>query len=84
MSNEKVDILRALGAEIVRTPTEARFDSPESNISVAQRLNQEIPNSVILGQYMNAGNPLAHYDSTAEEILAQCNGEWRIYRGGQG
>ncbi|XP_072022172.1 cystathionine beta-synthase-like protein [Amphiura filiformis] len=75
MSNEKVDVLRALGAEIVRTPTEARFDSPESHISVAQRLNQEIPNSIILDQYRNAGNPLAHYDSTAEEILRQCDGK---------
>lgn len=84
MSNEKVDILRALGAEIVRTPTEARFDSPESHISVAQRLNQEIPNSVILDQYRNAGNPLAHYDSTAEEILAQCNGKIDMLVAGAG
>lgn len=75
MSNEKVDVLRALGAEIVRTPTSARFDAPESHISVAQRLNREIPNSVILDQYRNAGNPLAHYDNTAEEIWSQCNGK---------
>ncbi len=50
MSNEKVDTLRALGAEIVRTPTSATWDSPESHISVAQRLNNQIPNSVILDQ----------------------------------
>lgn len=50
MSTEKVDTLRALGAEIVRTPTSATFDSPESHISVAQRLCQEIPNSIILDQ----------------------------------
>jgi cystathionine beta-synthase len=50
MSNEKVDVLRALGAEIVRTPTSAAFDSPESHISVAQRLNKEIPDSIILDQ----------------------------------
>ena len=50
MSNEKVDTLRALGSEIVRTPTSATFDSPESHISVAQRLVQEIPNSIILDQ----------------------------------
>jgi len=74
MSNEKVDTLRALGAEIVRTPTSATFDSPESHISVAQRLSQEIPNSIILDQYRNPGNPLAHYDTTAEEILNQCDG----------
>lgn len=75
MSKEKVNVLRALGAEIVRTPTSARFDSPESHISVAQRLCAEIPNSIILDQYRNPGNPLAHYDTTAEEILEQCDGK---------
>ena len=50
MSNEKVDVLRALGAEIVRTPNGASFDAPESHIGVAHRLNQEIPNSHILDQ----------------------------------
>jgi cystathionine beta-synthase len=50
MSNEKVDVLRALGAEIVRTPTSAAFDSPEGLIMVAQRLSKEIPNSVVLDQ----------------------------------
>jgi cystathionine beta-synthase len=69
MSQEKVDVLRALGAEIVRTPTEAAYDSPESHIGVAKRLNEEIENSVILDQYANPYNPIAHYDTTAEEIL---------------
>ena len=50
MSNEKVDILRALGAEIVRTPTNASYDSPESHISVAKRLEKEIPGAIILDQ----------------------------------
>jgi hypothetical protein len=50
MSQEKVDVLKALGAEIIRTPTEAAFDSPESHIGVALRLNKEIPNSHILDQ----------------------------------
>ncbi|GJD09046.1 Cystathionine beta-synthase [Galdieria sulphuraria] len=71
MSEEKVNILKALGAEIVRTPTEAAYNSPESHIQVAQRLNKEIPNSFILDQYSNPSNPLAHYDSTAEEIIQQ-------------
>ncbi|XP_077611496.1 cystathionine beta-synthase [Crocuta crocuta] len=75
MSMEKVDVLRALGAEIVRTPTTARFDSPESHVGVAWRLRNEIPNSHILDQYRNASNPLAHYDTTAEEILEQCDGQ---------
>eukprot|EP01108_Squamamoeba_japonica_P000641 TRINITY_DN1218_c0_g2_i9.p2 TRINITY_DN1218_c0_g2~~TRINITY_DN1218_c0_g2_i9.p2 ORF type:complete len:514 (-),score=273.73 TRINITY_DN1218_c0_g2_i9:42-1583(-) len=73
MSEEKVNVLRALGADIVRTPTEAAFDSPESHIGVALRLNKEIPNSHILDQYVNVNNPLAHYDGTAEEILHSCD-----------
>ncbi|XP_070534882.1 cystathionine beta-synthase-like [Ptychodera flava] len=84
MSMEKVDVLRALGAEIVRTPTSARFDSPESHISVAQRLNREIPNSIILDQYRNAGNPLAHYDGTAEEIIKACDGKVDMVVAGAG
>jgi len=72
MSQEKVDVLKALGAEIIRTPTEAAFDSPDSHIGVANRLNAEIKNSHILDQYSNPSNPLAHYDGTAEEILASC------------
>ncbi|KAI1241494.1 hypothetical protein IHE44_0004967 [Lamprotornis superbus] len=75
MSMEKVDVLRALGAEIVRTPTTARFDSPESHVGVAWRLKNEIPNAHILDQYRNASNPLTHYDTTAEEILQQCDGK---------
>ena len=75
MSMEKVDVLRALGAEIVRTPTSASFDSPESHIGVAARLCEEIPNSHILDQYHNPSNPLAHYDGTTEEILAACDGK---------
>jgi cystathionine beta-synthase len=75
MSQEKVDVLKALGAQIIRTPTEAAFDSPESHIGVAQRLNKEIPNSHILDQYANPSNPLAHYEGTAEEILDQTEGK---------
>ena len=48
----------------------------ESHIGVAWRLKNEIPNSHILDQYRNPSNPLAHYDSTAEEILTQCDGEY--------
>lgn len=75
MSQEKVDVLKALGAEIIRTPTEAAFDSPESHIGVAKRLNKEIPNSHILDQYGNPSNPLAHYDGTAAELWDQCDGK---------
>lgn len=75
MSNEKVSALRTLGAKIIRTPTEAPYDSPESLICVAQRLQNEIPDSVLLDQYRNAGNPLAHYDGTGAEILWQLDNQ---------
>jgi len=75
MSQEKVDVLKGLGAEIFRTPTEAAWDSPESHIGVAKKLNDEIPNSHILDQYANPSNPLAHYEQTAEEIWQQCEGK---------
>ncbi|KAM4559212.1 cystathionine beta-synthase b isoform 1-T4 [Odontesthes bonariensis] len=84
MSMEKVDVLRALGADIVRTPTSAAFDSPESHICTAWRLKNEIPNSHILDQYRNASNPLAHYDTTAEEILEQCDGKLDMLVAGAG
>jgi len=69
MSKEKEVTLKALGAEIVRTPTEAAWDSPESHIEVAKKMNKEIPNSHILDQYSNPANPDAHYENTAQEIL---------------
>ena len=69
MSNEKQIALEALGADIVRTPTEAAFDDPESHIGVAKKLQEEIPDSHILDQYANPSNPEAHYEGTAQEIL---------------
>jgi cystathionine beta-synthase len=75
MSKEKVDVLKALGAEIIRTPTEAAFDAPDSHISVARRLHEEIKDSHILDQYSNPSNPNAHYHGTAEEIIRQCSGK---------
>ncbi|CCH40783.1 Cystathionine beta synthase [Wickerhamomyces ciferrii] len=75
MSNEKVSVLKALGAEIIRTPNEAAFDSPESHIGVAKKLNKEIKNSVILDQYGNINNPDAHYYTTGVEIYEQTKGD---------
>ena len=69
MSREKQIALEALGAKIIRTPTEAAFDAPESHIGVAKKLQEEIPNSHILDQYANPSNPEAHYEGTAQEIL---------------
>ena len=68
MSIEKEVTLRALGAEIVRTPTEAGHDDPEGLFEVSKRMNEEIPNSHILDQYANPDNPDAHYEGTAQEI----------------
>ena len=74
MSREKQVVLEALGAEIVRTPTEAAWDDPKSHIGVAKQLQQTIPNSHILDQYSNPNNPNAHYEETATEILEQTDG----------
>ncbi|KAM3419842.1 Cystathionine beta-synthase [Cercospora zeina] len=71
MSSEKVSVLKALGAEIIRTPTSAAWDSPESHIGVAKKLEKEIPGGVILDQYSNPNNPLAHEFGTAAEIVEQ-------------
>jgi len=73
MSKEKEVVLKSLGAEIVRTPTEAAWDAPESHIGVAKKLNSEIPNSYILDQYSNMNNPNIHYETTAMEILDSLN-----------
>ncbi len=69
MSHEKQVVLEALGAKIYRTPTAAAWNDPDSHISVARKLNKEIPHSHILDQYSNPANPHIHYQSTAQEIL---------------
>ncbi|KAF2864356.1 cystathionine beta synthase [Piedraia hortae CBS 480.64] len=71
MSAEKVAVLKSLGAEIIRTPTSAAWDSPESHIGVARRLEKEIPGGIVLDQYKNENNPLAHEFGTAVELLSQ-------------
>lgn len=75
MSREKQVVLEALGAEIIRTPTEAAWDAPDSHIGVAKRLNELIPNSTILDQYANPSNPNVHAETTAQEILGECDGK---------
>jgi cystathionine beta-synthase len=74
MSQEKQVVLEALGAEIIRTPTEAAWDAPESHIGVAKRLCEVIPNADILDQYQNPSNPVAHEEGTGREIIDQCGG----------
>lgn len=70
MSQEKQVVLERLGATIYRTPSEVSSDHTDSHISLAKRLQQDIPNAHILNQYGNSNNPDAHYYGTAEEIIA--------------
>jgi cysteine synthase len=69
MSHEKQVVLERLGATIYRTRTEAASHDPDSHISLAKTLNNELPNSHILDQYANPDNPNAHYYGTAQEII---------------
>jgi len=69
MSHEKEVILTALGAKIVRTPTDAAWDAPDSHINVAKKLQKQISGAYILDQYSNPDNVQAHYRFTAQEII---------------
>jgi len=75
MSQEKIDLLRAFGAEVIVTPTAVEPDDPRSYHSVAVRLNKEIPNSYFPNQYDNPSNPDAHYRTTGPEIWEQSEGK---------
>src|SRR5690242_13512410 len=75
MSQEKIAMLRAYGAEVVITPTAVEHDSPESYYSVSSRLAEEIPGGFKPDQYSNMANPDAHYRVTAPEILEQTGGD---------
>lgn len=74
MSQEKIALLRAYGAEVVITPTAVEHDSPESYYSVSDRLAEEIPGGFKPDQYSNMNNPEAHYKLTGPEIWEQTNG----------
>jgi len=76
MSGEKVNMMKGLGALILRTPTEAAWDADDSHIMLARRIKEAIGDRAhVLDQYQNKGNVLAHYDTTAEEILEQTDGK---------
>ena len=74
MSQEKISLLRAYGAEVVITPTAVPPESPESYYRVADRLTEEIPGAFQPNQYFNQENPKAHYDTTGPEIWRQTEG----------
>jgi len=75
MSQEKISLLRAYGAEVVICPTAVEPESPESYYSVSDRLAEEIPGGFKPDQYSNAANPQAHYETTGPEIWEQTGGE---------
>lgn len=74
-SKEKMDILRAMGAEVIVCPTNVASDDPRSYYSVAKKLNEEIPNSFYPNQYDNLSNRQAHYEQTGPEIWEQTDGK---------
>src|SRR4029079_16766432 len=75
MSQEKISLLRAYGAEVVICPTAVEPESPESYYSVSDRLAEEIRGGFKPDQYSNASNPQAHYETTGPEIWEQTGGE---------
>lgn len=79
MSQDKVNLLKAYGAEVVITPTSVAPDSPESYNGVADRLAKEIPNSFRPNQFENPNNPLAHYLTTGPEIWEDSKGELDVF-----
>lgn len=83
-SKEKIDILRAMGAEVIVCPTNVAADDPRSYYSVAQKLTREIPNSYYPNQYDNLANTDAHYETTAPEIWKQTEGKVTHYAAGVG
>lgn len=83
-SKEKIDKLRALGAEVKTCPTDVEPDDPQSYYSVAKRLNEEIPNSFYPNQYDNMSNTQAHYEMTGPEIWEQTEGKITHYVAGMG
>ena len=83
-SQEKIDILRAVGAEVIVCPTNVPPDDPRSYYSVAQKLNKDIPNSFYPNQYDNPGNTEAHYETTGPEIWRDTDGKITVYAAGMG
>lgn len=78
-SQEKINILRAVGAEVIVCPTNVEPDDPRSYYSVARKLNKDIPNSIYPNQYDNPSNAAAHYEATGPEIWKQSAGKITHY-----
>jgi len=84
MSQEKISLLRAYGAEVVVTPTAVPPESPESYYRVADRLTEEIPDAFCPNQYFNPENPRTHYETTGPELWRQTEGTLTIFVAGIG
>lgn len=83
-SQEKMDILRAVGAEVIVCPTNVPPSDPRSYYSIAQKLNRDIPNSFYPNQYDNISNTAAHYETTGPEIWKDTDGKITHYAAGMG
>lgn len=83
-SQEKIDILKAVGAEVIVCPTNVEPDDPRSYYSVARKLNKEIPNSFYPNQYDNTSNAQAHYETTGPEIWRDTEGKITHWAAGVG
>src|SRR4051794_32612796 len=78
-SQEKINILKAVGAEVIVCPTNVEPEDPRSYYSVARKLNKDIPNSYYPNQYDNLSNTAAHYEATGPEIWKQSGGKITHY-----
>lgn len=83
-SQEKIDILRSVGAEVVVCPTNVEPEDPRSYYSVSKRLSEEIPNSIWMNQYDNMSNTAAHIETTGPEIWEQTEGKITHFAAGMG
>ena len=84
MSQEKISLLKAYGAEVVVTPTNVPRESPDSYYSVAERLAREIPGGFQPNQYFNENNPISHYETTGPELWRQTGGKIDYFIAGVG
>lgn len=84
MSQEKINLLRAMGAKVIVTPTAVDADDPRSYNSVARRLAKEIPGAYFPDQFSNMENPKAHYDTTGPELWEQTGGKITHFVAGMG
>jgi cystathionine beta-synthase len=86
MSQEKVRLLKAFGAEVIVTPTAVPPDHPDNYVMMAKRIAKETPNAILADQFYNDANPQAHYDTTAPEIWDQTEGRVThfVYAAGTG